>query len=99
ADRSKMLHILSDKKRRKFYQDHLGTEASVLFENDVEDGMMHGFTENYIRVTAPYDPALVNEVQRVKLDVINEKGLVVAEAAHVPDAIVRRESSIVNRQS
>lgn len=86
ADRSKMLHILSDKKRRKFYQDHLGTEASVLFENDVEDGMMHGFTENYIRVTAPYDPALVNEVQRVKLAAINETGLAVGELAPVPDA-------------
>src|SRR5690606_23390848 len=43
AERSKMLHILSDKKRRKFYEGNLGTEATVLFENDIEDGMMHGF--------------------------------------------------------
>lgn len=79
ADRSRMLHILSDKKRRKFYEDNLGTEANVLFENDVEDGMMHGFTDNYIRVSARYDPILVNEIKRIKLVSINEKGLVDVE--------------------
>jgi threonylcarbamoyladenosine tRNA methylthiotransferase MtaB len=76
ADRSKMLHILSDKKRRKFYEDNLGTEAHVLFENDIENGMMHGFTENYIRVTAQYDPLLINEIKKVKLVAINSVGLV-----------------------
>jgi len=79
AERSKMLHILSDKKRRKFYEDHLGKEYSVLFENDVENGMMHGFTENYIRVTAKYDPILINEIKKVRLTAINEKGLVEIE--------------------
>jgi threonylcarbamoyladenosine tRNA methylthiotransferase MtaB len=76
AERSKMLHILSDKKRRKFYDENLSHEAVVLFENDVENGMMQGFTENYIRVTAPYDPLLVNEVKKFRLREINEKGLV-----------------------
>jgi threonylcarbamoyladenosine tRNA methylthiotransferase MtaB len=79
ADRSKMLHILSDKKRRKFYEDNLGSTARVLFENDVENGMMHGFTENYIRVTAKYDPLLVNELKTLHLKSINEKGLVEVE--------------------
>lgn len=79
AERSKMLHILSDKKRRKFYEEHLGKEYSVLFENDVENGMMHGFTENYIRVTAKYDPVLINEIRKVRLTAINEKGLVEVE--------------------
>ncbi|MEO5602141.1 MAG: tRNA (N(6)-L-threonylcarbamoyladenosine(37)-C(2))-methylthiotransferase MtaB [Cyclobacteriaceae bacterium] len=81
ADRSKMLHILSDKKRRKFYEDNLGFTTNVLFENDIEEGMMHGFTDNYIRVTAKYDPILVNEMKRVKLISINTKGLVEAEEA------------------
>jgi len=76
ADRSKMLHILSDKKRRKFYEDNLGREMSVLFENDVENGLMHGFTENYIRVSAKYDPLYINEIKRVKLVTINANGLV-----------------------
>lgn len=79
ADRSKMLHSLSDKKRRKFYEDNINTEAVVLFENDIENGMMHGFTQNYIRVIAKYDPILVNELKRVRLTSINEKGLMEVE--------------------
>jgi threonylcarbamoyladenosine tRNA methylthiotransferase MtaB len=82
ADRSKMLHILSDKKRRKFYEDNLNTIATVLFENDVENGMMHGFTENYIRVTAKYDPILINELKQVRLTSINGQGLVEVEEVH-----------------
>ncbi|HEX5168754.1 MAG TPA: tRNA (N(6)-L-threonylcarbamoyladenosine(37)-C(2))-methylthiotransferase MtaB, partial [Cyclobacteriaceae bacterium] len=49
AERSKMLHILSDKKRRKFYESHVGEISKVLFENDTAEGLMFGFTENYIR--------------------------------------------------
>lgn len=79
AERSKMLHILSDKKRRKFYEEHLSKEYRVLFENDVENGMMHGFTENYIRVTAKYDPILINEIKKVRLTAINDRGLVEVE--------------------
>lgn len=75
SERSKMLHILSDKKRRAFYQAHIGTENTVLFENDVENGQMHGFTNNYIRATAKYDPLLINELKKVRLTTLNEKGL------------------------
>jgi len=74
--RSKMLRILSEKKRRRFYEDNLGREGTVLFEDDVSDGMMQGFTENYLRVVAKYDPLLINELKRVKLSHINEQGLV-----------------------
>ncbi|GAB4332863.1 MAG: tRNA (N(6)-L-threonylcarbamoyladenosine(37)-C(2))-methylthiotransferase MtaB [Flammeovirgaceae bacterium] len=74
--RSKMLHILSDKKRRAFYEQNLGKKVTVLFEQDIEEGMMHGFTENYIRVCAKYDPMLVNELKEVELVSINEKGTV-----------------------
>lgn len=79
AERSKMLHILSDKKRRKFYDENIGTVSTVLFENDVENGMMHGFTENYIRVVAKYDPILINELRTVRLTGINEAGLMEVE--------------------
>ena len=81
SERSKMLHILSDKKRRAFYEQNIGNTLTVLFENDVEDGMMHGFTENYIRVTAKYDPLLINTTKMVKLTAINERGLVEVEEA------------------
>jgi len=85
ADRSKMLHILSDKKRRKFYEENLNIEATVLFENDIENGMIHGFTENYIRVSAKYDPMLVNELKCYKLVSVNAKGLV--ELGEVEDEV------------
>ena len=75
ADRSRMLHILSDKKRRAFYEEHVGRTSRVLFENDIENGRMHGFTENYIRVVANYDPLLINEIKSVTLTSINENGL------------------------
>lgn len=88
ADRSKMLHILSEKKRRKFYEENLNQEGLVLFENDVEDGMMHGFTENYIRVTAKYDPILVNELKKLRLVSINAKGLVELEEVTSVEAYV-----------
>ena len=81
ADRSKMLHILSDKKRRKFYEDNLGMDTRVLFENDIEDGMMHGFTDNYVRVSAKYDPVLINEMVEVRLTGIDQKGMVEVEEA------------------
>ncbi len=74
-----MLHILSDKKRRAFYEKNLNKSFTVLFENDVEDGLMHGFTENYIRVAATYDPLLINEMKQVVLTSINEKGHVEVE--------------------
>jgi threonylcarbamoyladenosine tRNA methylthiotransferase MtaB len=79
ADRSKMLHILSDKKRRKFYEENIGAVSTVLFENDIEDGMMHGFTENYVRVSAKYDPILVNDLKTVRLSSISERGTVDVE--------------------
>lgn len=73
-ERSKMLRILSEKKRRKFYEENLGKTFTVLFEEDVEDGQMHGFTDNYIRVAAKYDPLLINELKQVTLNEINNKG-------------------------
>lgn len=73
-ERSKMLRILSEKKRRKFYEENLGKTFTVLFEEDVENGKIHGFTENYIRVAAKYDPMLINELKLVTLDRINEDG-------------------------
>ena len=73
-ERSKMLRILSEKKRRKFYEENLGKTFTVLFEEDVENGKIHGFTENYIRVAAKYDPMLINELKLVTLDMINGDG-------------------------
>jgi threonylcarbamoyladenosine tRNA methylthiotransferase MtaB len=76
AERSKMLHILSDKKRRAFYESQVGRMATVLFEDDVDHqtGRMQGFTENYVRVVANYDPLRINEVVPVQLTALNADG-------------------------
>ena len=79
AERSKMLHILSEKKRRKFYEENLNKTATVLFEKSIENNLMEGFTENYIRVVAKYDPLLINELKKVHLHAINAEGLVEVE--------------------
>lgn len=76
AERSKMLRILSEKKRRQFYEQHLGKTFTVLYEAEEEQGMMNGFTENYIKVSSPYDPMLVNELVQVKLQDIAPDGTV-----------------------
>jgi threonylcarbamoyladenosine tRNA methylthiotransferase MtaB len=78
-ERSRILRNLSYKKRRKFYEDNIGKDEVVLFENDVENSRMHGFTRNYIRVTANYDPVLINETLTVRLKEINDNGLVEIE--------------------
>lgn len=74
SDRSKMLHILSEKKRHAFYEENLGAVGEVLFESDEKDGFMHGFSKNYVKVRTPYDPLLVNEIVQVKFTSISESG-------------------------
>ena len=65
--RSKILHAVSDEKLQAFYAKHKGEEATVLWEGKREDGMMAGFTENYIKVHAPYDKAKVNTFEKVRI--------------------------------
>lgn len=74
ADRSKMLHILSEKKRRAFYETQLDNTAEVLFEGDIKDGFMHGFTRNYVKVKTKFDPVLVNELKTIQLTQISPDG-------------------------
>ncbi len=74
--RSKMLRGLSAKKRRAFYESQLGTVRTVLFEGENKEGYIHGFTENYVKVKAPWNPHLVNTLHKIKLTEIDEDGLV-----------------------
>ena len=72
--RTNMLRILSEKKRRYFYEQHLGKKMNVLFEIEHEEGMMKGFTPNYIKVKTDYDPLLMNEIIEVELSKIDTDG-------------------------
>ncbi len=76
AKRSKMLRGLSVKKRRAFYESQLGKTRTVLFESENKEGYIHGFTENYIRVKTPWNPKLVNTLNKIALTEIDEDGIV-----------------------
>ena len=83
--RSKMLRGLSAKKRRAFYESQLDNKCTVLFEGENKEGYIHGFTENYVKVKAPWDPGKVNTLQKIKLTEIDEDGLVRFE--EIPAAV------------
>ena len=74
--RSKMLRGLSVKKRHAFYMEQLGSQRKVLLEAENRQGYMYGFTENYVRVRAPWNPELSNTVQNIELNSMDEDGLV-----------------------
>jgi threonylcarbamoyladenosine tRNA methylthiotransferase MtaB len=74
-ERSNILHILSEKKKRQFYEQNCGTEKTVLFEQENESGFIYGFTENYIKVKYPFDEKLINKLKKIKLINIDKDGI------------------------
>jgi len=79
GERTTQLRSLSEKKKRFFYGQHAGFETNVLFEDDVTDGRVEGYTPNYIRVAAKYDPLLVGEIRPLRLTQVGALGLMEAE--------------------
>jgi len=71
-NRSKVLHDISDRKLRDFYELQKNSFRKVLFEHTRHGNRMHGFTENYVRLHAIYDPLLVNKITGVKIGAYNE---------------------------
>lgn len=68
-DRVARMMELSERQQREFIERFLGTERPVLFEQPPAGSkVMHGFTDNYIRVTVPYQEELVNKVSTVLLE-------------------------------
>ena len=63
--RSRQLHEISARKTDAFYREHEGYQATVLWEGNKKDGLMYGFTENYIKVSCPYDKTKVNTFERI----------------------------------
>lgn len=61
-DRNKALRNLSYMKMQYFTQQHSGQTRKVLFEGNEQEGMMEGYTDNYIRIAAPYKQEWVNTV-------------------------------------
>jgi threonylcarbamoyladenosine tRNA methylthiotransferase MtaB len=78
-ERSKQLHLLSDRKKRQFYSENVGSVRSVLFEQEEDEGIMYGFTENYVKVKYNYQPELVNTFQSIKLLEVDRDGIMKCE--------------------
>jgi threonylcarbamoyladenosine tRNA methylthiotransferase MtaB len=72
--RTQMYINLSEKKLRAFYEKHLGTEQSVLFEAQKNGGTMSGFTENYIKADTPFRKEFINGLHKVRLQSILSNG-------------------------
>ena len=82
AERSKMLRILSSKKKMAFYKEYSEGIHQVLFESKNDEGFLYGFTENYIRVRIPYSEELSNKIVSVELKDFIAEGYF--EATRIP---------------
>lgn len=71
--RSEELQKISDRKKQEFYLNNKGCELNVLWESDEEDGMMFGWTDNYIRVGRKYDKLYVNTITKEKIEILDNK--------------------------
>ncbi len=71
-ERNAMLRILSDKKKRAFYEQHLNSIQEVLWEGDYDHGVMHGFTRNYIKAKTTYDEKRINTLSEITLHQLND---------------------------
>ena len=69
--RTKQLRLISEKKKLAFYDAHVGECRPVLWEAQEDEGMMFGFTDNYIKVQTAFDASLVNEVCTSTITKIN----------------------------
>ena len=76
SKRSKMLHILSNKKKRFFYEQFIGKENTVLFESEQHEDYLNGFTDNYIKVRVPFSEDLQNQIKTVTLTKVDMDGVV-----------------------
>lgn len=84
-----LLTSLSDEKFSQFMAEHQGKEAEVLWEHPARGGeMMHGFTRNYIRVTAPLRPELINTLSSITLGEIDPSD---------PDSLLCKSANPVQR--
>ena len=70
-ERSKILHLLSDRKKRHFYEQNKGQIRTALIESEQDEGWMYGFTDNYVKVRIPFDLSLANKLVEVKLTKVN----------------------------
>ncbi len=78
--RNEMLRILSEKKKRYFYEQFVGQTRKVLLEESKSSGFLTGFTDNYLKVQLPNHALAVNEIKEVELISIDPDGLMSGKA-------------------
>jgi threonylcarbamoyladenosine tRNA methylthiotransferase MtaB len=66
-ERSKELQKLSIEKKNFFYENNQGYKGKILWESDNENGMMFGFSENYIRVGRKFEEKYINQITEEEL--------------------------------
>lgn len=74
SQRNRKLRLLSEKKRASFYSRFLGSQRPVLWEDNEREGLMNGFTDNHIRVEAPFDAERVGRIEQVGLEALTPSG-------------------------
>jgi threonylcarbamoyladenosine tRNA methylthiotransferase MtaB len=67
AERVKQLEHLSEKLHHAFYEQNIGTDTSVLWESTRKGGLMYGFTDNYLKVEAPFEKEWIGKIMPVKI--------------------------------
>jgi threonylcarbamoyladenosine tRNA methylthiotransferase MtaB len=70
--RNNMLRILSDKKKNEFYRRMIGSELTVLFEEENHEGFMKGFASNYVRVKHKYSKDMINQLCKIKIEEVDD---------------------------
>ena len=76
--RSKLLRLLSASKKASFYKKNIGTDYNVLFESENKNGLIEGYTENYIRVRKNWNKNLVGRIRKVRIEKVDSEGYAVA---------------------
>jgi threonylcarbamoyladenosine tRNA methylthiotransferase MtaB len=91
--RNRMLRILSDKKKNYFYKQMIGKNLDVLFESESEDGIIKGFSSNYVRFQHNFDKNLRNQVCTIIVKGI-DNGLAFGEIKEIKNSVALEISSI-----
>ncbi len=77
--RSKLIHILSEKKLQEFYRKNISRQEKVLWEKENINGYMYGFTENYVKVKTTFDESKINKIANVLLNKPDNDGIFIVK--------------------
>jgi len=89
-ERSKILRLLSAKLKRAFYEKNQGENEVVLFEGTEDEGLIYGFTSNYVKVKSAHNPLLVNQTADITMTKVDRDGLMKIEFSEQQDRLETR---------